>query len=429
VVVRVPTFAEARRLREDVESRVDHAVHGFRVVDARPGTADDPDGERWTRARIRAVAHGVSPGSLARLDDLVAAAAPDEGPALRTLVDLCVADTGFVLVVVDGGRDDAAAPATTAVVDAAAAAFARPLTTAGSVRAAARVRLARPEPARLERQLDRDLLTAILAEGDDAVAAWRNWRSRHSIDDFDGVARVAPMLFENLSRLEVADEWMPRIRGFHRRAWYSTQLVTRDATGAVTALRAIGCAPVVVGETVLAVDAAESGSVRSVRALDLFVPRRDATRAADALAELGWIADGLGLTDLRLARHTGLGFRTVTGRRLHLHWERLPRRCSELLGPTTDDVVRRVGPDAVEVTTESPTAQLLGLWARPGDPDPGHALSTVCATADVVARHADAIDWPRLWADCDRLELRAYAQCYLRANPRAPEIPGAPACA
>jgi hypothetical protein len=92
-------------------------------------------------------------------------------------------------------------------------------------------------------------------------------------------------------------------------------------------------------------------------------------------------------------------------------------------------VVRRVGPDAVEVTTESPTRQLLGLWARPGDPDAGHALSTVCATADLVARHADTIDWPRLWADCDRLELRAYAQWYLGANPRAPEIPGAPACA
>jgi hypothetical protein len=121
------------------------------------------------------------------------------------------------------------------------------------------------------------------------------------------------MLFENLSRLEVEDEWMPRIRGFHRRAWYSTQLITRDATDAVAALRAIDCAPVVIGETVLAVEAAESGSVRSVRALDLFVPRHDATRAGDALADLGWIADGRGLTDWRLARHTGLGFGTVAG--------------------------------------------------------------------------------------------------------------------
>ena len=52
------------------------------------------------------------------------------------------------------------------------------------------------------------------------------------------------------------------------------------------------------------------------------------------------------------------------------------------------------------MATESPTAQLLRLWARTGDPHPGHQLRTLCDTADVLER-CSARD--RLGRACGRI--------------------------
>jgi hypothetical protein len=149
------------------------------------------------------------------------------------------------------------------------------------------------------------------------------------------------------------------------------------------------------------------------------------TRVADALTRLGWTPGRRGpITEPGLEWRTWQRFRIDPGRVLFLHWRPLPQRCSHLVAPSTDDSSGRVVLHDVEVTTQSPTAELLRLWARTGDAIPGHQLRTLCDTADLLARHPDEIDWVRLWSDCERLGLVEYGETYLRTLPAGLGEPG-----
>ena len=105
------------------------------------------------------------------------------------------------------------------------------------------------------------------------------------------------------------------------------------------------------------------------------------------------------------------------GHVLFLHWHPLPQGCSRLVANLGNDIPGRVVMHEIEAEMLSPTAALLRLWARTGDPMPGHTLKTLCDTADLLARYDGEIDWARVWSDCGRLGLVGYGETYLRALP------------
>jgi hypothetical protein len=412
LVMTVEGGASARALRAAVAARDDLAVHTFRVLRPHSDAAQrEPLAGQLARMRERCRASSVRPDDVTRLDTLVAEARPATALAMLQLVDLCVADTGFLLAIVDDTDRARIPPAFTGAVQ---RVFDREIVD-GSPDLVATVRLARPAPARLERSLDQDLLAATVGRGDHARRSWQAWRARASVDDAVGFGAVAPMLSENLHRLRVADAETGRVDGIRRRAWYLNQLLTGLAATAVDALRREGCEPVLLGELPAAVRAAGAGAVRPAHAIDLCVRPDDAVRAADVLVGLGWEPGRPGpITERQLAERTWLRFRMEPRRTLFLHWRAMPQGCSRLVA---DDARGCVALNGAEVATQSPTAQLLRLWARTGDPRPGHQLRTICDTADIVERCAGEIDWDRLWSDCARLELIEYGEMYLRALP------------
>jgi hypothetical protein len=388
-------------------------VHTFRVLRPHSDAGQrEPLAGQLARMRARCRASSVRPDDVTRLDTLVAEARPATALAMIELVDLCVADTGFLLAIVDD-TDRTRIPL--AFTEAVQQVFDRRVVVDGSPDLVATVRLARPAAARLERSLDRDLLAATVDHGDAAREAWRAWRARASIDDAVGFNAVAPMLSENLSRLGVVDAETGRIGGLRRRAWYLNQLLAGLAATAVEALRRAGCEPVLLDDLPIATLAAGTGAVRPARAIDVCVRPDEAVRAADVLVGLGWEPGRHGpITERQLVERTWLRFRMEPRRTLFLHWRPLPQGCSRLVA---DEVGGRVALNGTDVATQAPTAQLLRLWARTGDPHPGHQLRTISDTADLVERCTGEIDWDRLWSSCDRLELVEYGEMYLRALP------------
>jgi len=331
------------------------------------------------------------------------------------LIDLCIADTGFILVIVDDGERAGLGPSFVQTVQ---AAFDRELVADASPDLGPSLRLIRPNPRRLERRLDRDLLAAILADGEAATQAWYAWRARENLDEHLGFGEIASMLSENLNRLGIDDVDTGRINGLRRRAWYANQLIAREAAAAVDSVLQEGCDPILLGDLPAGLRAAETGSVRPVGRIDLCVPPHAAAHVADALTRLGWTPGRPGpLTESRLEWHTWQRFRMDPGRVLVLHWRPLPQRCSHLITAPIDDASDRVALHGVEVRTQSPTGQLLRLWARTGDAVPGHLLRTLCDTADLLSRSPRDIDWLRLWSDCGRLGLVEYGETYLGALP------------
>jgi hypothetical protein len=412
----VATTADANAVRRCAARRDEFAVHNVRVVDARPGRRQwEGLDRRWELMRYRCRRFSIDPLALERLDSAVTRASSGAAAAMMHLIDLCIADTGFIFVVVD---DDKGAGFSQSFLEAAQSIFDRELLSDACGDRGLSVRLTRPVPRRLERSLDPDLLAAIVGNGDEAIRAWSAWRRRANLDEHLGFGEVAPMLSENLSRLGVHDIDQGRIDGIRRRAWYVNQLLTHQTATAVSRLLEEGFEPTLLGDIPAAVRAGEVGSVRPVRAVDLCVPPDDAARVAHILERLGWMpARGGPLTETRLERQTWRRFRIDQSRALLLHWRTLPQGCSRLVAHPADDASGRVTLHDVHVKTQSPTAALLRLWARTGDAMPGHQLRTLCDTAELMKRCPDDIDWTRLWSDCVRLGLVEYGETYLRMLP------------
>jgi hypothetical protein len=416
LVTRVATGAEARALRDDAVQRDEFAAHAFRMVNVR---ADRPQREpldrQIERMRQRCRRYSVAPAELERLDAVITAAPREIALAMLQLIDVCIADTGFLLVIVDDSGRVRLPPS---FVEAAQSIFDRELLAEVPRGDSLSVRLERPAPRRLERSLDHDLLRATLDDGDSAIAAWRAWRGRTSIDETVGFGEIAPMLAENLSRLGVDDPDMGRINGIRRRAWYLNELLTREAATVVDELAHVGIVPVLLGELPAAVRAASTRTIRPVHSIDLCVRPDEVTAAADALARHAWGSGSIRpITPQRLEQRTWQRFRIDPGRVLFLHWWPLPQHCSHLVAPEPLAVLGRATLNGTEVATLSPTAELLRCWARTGDPRPGHQLRTLCDTADIVERCSGRIDWGRLWSECARLELVDYGEMYLQALP------------
>ena len=413
VIVTVPSAADARAVRSRVVARDDLAPDNVRIVDVGSARHGSELAGPWERVRARCERYGVERGDLADLEALVTEATPGTAAAMQRAVDLCIADTGFVLVVIAQGGTD---PLGSAVVQTLQVVFERPIARLASNRDVA-FRIVRPNPDRLERRIDRDLLAAVLDRGKTALDAWRRWISTHSINDYPGFSQVAPALFERLRDLGVDDPALGRIRGMRRRAWYTARLMGRDAAEAVVALREHGCHPYVLGDIAAAIPAGATGAVRPVRSLDLYVPPDDVATASAALAALGWVPNHGDTRTSPLVEHqVSHGFRNGPGRLLRLCWQPLPARCARLVTSGADES-ESLPLDGVDALTQSPTAQLLRLWASSGDPDPGHPLRTLCATADLVARRGHEIDWRRLRSQCEQLGLAEYAEMYVRALP------------
>jgi hypothetical protein len=360
-------------------------VHSLRVVNVPP----ERSGRQRELLRQRCHHWSIPAGELEQLDAAIVAA-PTAAAAMVRLVDLCIADTGFVLVIVD----DEGVRIPPSFAEAVQRLFSRDVLFDASPDVALSTTLTRPSPQRLERSVDRDLLTAILDQGDAAVHAWHGWRARSSLDDAIGIVDVAPMLSDNLRGLGIDDVDVGRIEGMRRRAWYLSQLLTRLATTAVDRLREEGCEPVLLGDLPAGVP---------VRSIDLCVPPDQAKRAGSVLGALGWNkGSGRPIDERRLSDRTWQPFRMEPRRALFLHWRPLPQGCSRLVP---------------ELAIQSPTARLLRTWARTGDPHPGHQLRTICDTAVVIERWSSELDWPGLWSVCERLGLVGYGETYLRALP------------
>lgn len=415
VVTTVATGADARMMRNAIAQRDAFAIHKVRVVDVHPDRRPrEPLGKQKERMRQRCRRFSVGPAALDQLESAVTAASPDTALVMLHLIDLCIADTGFFLVIVDDSEQACLPPS---FVDAARTIFDRELLADASLDVGLSVQLERPTPDRLERSVDHDLLRATLDDDDAAIGAWRAWRARASLDHTLGIAEIAPMLSENLTRLGVDDVDMGRIKGIRRRAWYVNELLVRNTTTMLADLSQSGIVPVLLGDVPAAARAAETRSVRPVRSVDVCVQPDEVTRAAAIVARHGWTGNGRPITPRHIDQRTWQRFRIDPGRALFLHWRPLPQGCSRLVAPETDEAFGRVALNGTEMATLSPTAQLLRCWARTGDPFPGHQLRTLCDTADILERCSGKVDWARLWTECARLDLVEYGEMYLRELP------------
>ena len=242
------------------------------------------------------------------------------------------------------------------------------------------------------------LLRASLLHGDDAVEAWRAWRSMVDLDKLDTDSnRLLPLAWKNLTGIGENDPWFGRLKGIHHYHWARNQLVLNEAFEAVRLLQQADIPVMLLKGSVMIIHYYRDLGVRPAVDFDLMVPFEKVDAAGEALGRNGWSLNEPRHKTVNSVRPTGHAAFFVNGRHamLDLHWHLF-----------LDD--RRVGADdehwqyartietrGLSVKIPSPTDLLFHICAH-GAWGPASPIRWVADGVTLLRQAEGDIDWPRL---------------------------------
>ncbi len=135
------------------------------------------------------------------------------------------------------------------------------------------------------------LLCAAHGPDQEARAAWAKWRKIVIWDEIDHESYyLLPALYRALERLEIDDEWRPRLAGIHRKAWYANHLLRRSTTPAIQALAAAGAPLMLLPGPALVYAYQSDCGLRPLDKLHCLVSVEHLQTAQRLLPEFGWAA-------------------------------------------------------------------------------------------------------------------------------------------
>ena len=241
------------------------------------------------------------------------------------------------------------------------------------------------------------LLRAALLSRESAVTAWRDWRESGDLADVDrGSFRLLPLLYRNLTRHNIDDPQLPRLRGVYRQAWYRNQLAMERAHEAARTLTAAGI-PVMALKGAALIDGiyGESGA-RPMDDVDLMVPRRSATKALLILGEAGWSSPTHRSGDFRRALRIvhGVALVRANGLPIDLHWRLLDE--SNAGDATFWEAAEPLPFGDSSVLRLCPADQLLHLSVHGIRWDPVPPIRWAADIYLLLERRGADVDWERL---------------------------------
>jgi hypothetical protein len=133
------------------------------------------------------------------------------------------------------------------------------------------------------------LLRATVFNGDEALRAWREWRSRHDLDAVEGpTSYILPALYLNLSRLAPDDPDLPRLSAAHQSGWRRTRRTMRTAAEVLRLLHGAEITATILKGVPLALFHYRDGGARMMLDVDVLIRPDEVDTATAALAAGGW---------------------------------------------------------------------------------------------------------------------------------------------
>jgi len=259
------------------------------------------------------------------------------------------------------------------------------------------------------------LLKACLLEGQPAMEAWVNWKSRIDIDWIDeGSNRLLPLLYHNLSPLGIEDPILTRAKSVYRYQLTKTHIMFHRVMPLIGELRNGGIDVLLLKGSALILNYYKNFGIRPQLDIDIMVKPENVDRAAFLLQQQGLRCEyQQSVSTIKRFRHS-CGFAGGAEKRLDLHWH--------IMHPTSDkETVSAIWQSATvtsyndrSLLTMSPTHHLLhscthGLrWNQ-------HAPCRWVADAMMILRNAEpTIDWQMLNSLATDLQVSAVLQAAFR---------------
>jgi hypothetical protein len=250
---------------------------------------------------------------------------------------------------------------------------------------------------------DRNLLRAILADGEiarDAYAAWRRELDWSTIPP--GWQKLLPILHHNATRLGIDDPLLKRMGGVRRYLWARNLRLMQLAKTVHGALVAAAVPVMALKGSALVAHRFVNRSIRPMEDLDILVPPDHVANAMDALEGLGMHAwpfrrDSVLRRVLPQAEVSGSAFRTAAGDYIDLHWNamHLDRR------PSADVPMWQrscsIDFEGVHIRVPDPVDLVLQICGH-GAQDGGAALLRAVVDTAILIRATTPFDWDALSA-------------------------------
>jgi hypothetical protein len=259
---------------------------------------------------------------------------------------------------------------------------------------------------------DRNLLRAVLGDGEvarDAYAAWRrdvDWANLPP--SWQG---LLPILHHNATRLGIDDPLLERIRGVRRYKWARNLRLMSIAKTVHAALAAADVPVMALKGSALVVHQFVDRSIRPMEDVDILVPPDRAAEAMNALERLGMRAAPFRRASLLQrvvpqAEIAGSAFLTTEGEYLDLHWNamHLDRRPDADTGMWQRS--RLTDFEGVPVRVPDPVDLVLQICVH-GSQDGGRAMMRAIVDAALIIRAAETFDWRALVARAQHHRISA----------------------
>lgn len=254
------------------------------------------------------------------------------------------------------------------------------------------------------RPSDIALLRASLCEGNEARAAFHIWRA---LTDFEGdhdlgQYRMLPLLHENMSKLQLDDPIMPRLRGVHRFSWCEARRREFLVVKALSKLQEKGIELMALKGLALSYDYYTDAALRPMQDIDLLVRIEAVADAVRCLLELGWEHQTPALNGSKIGLRILLGSEKSVqlihkdGGEIDLHWYPFHEGVSQHVNDRFWINAEKMTVGGVELMRPSPSDLLLhvivhGLRANLVAP-----LRWAADAVMVIRRDQDAINWVEL---------------------------------
>jgi hypothetical protein len=249
----------------------------------------------------------------------------------------------------------------------------------------------RPEP---EQEL---LLRAALLKGEEAIEAWRQWKSGVDIERLDPAShRILPLLYRNLLSLGVEDLSMGKYKGVYRQTWYRNQLLFHSLASVVRSFRDADIETIVLKGAALIVLNYKDYGLRPMNDFDILIHTHQVSAAINLLRVLGWTPVDFEPTEGYISVSYSHGFRNGKGQELDLHWHVLSQ--SREMDADKDFWDGAIAVDIHGVATRAlnPADQLLHVCIHGARWNYTPPFRWVADAAIILNTERSEFDWDRL---------------------------------
>lgn len=258
--------------------------------------------------------------------------------------------------------------------------------------------MSRAKPSHLEAFLPNPpqelLLDAALAEGDAAIAAWRDYLDRVAFDATDfGSSRLLPLVYRNLNSLGYDDPYMGRMKGIYRRVWAENQKNFQHLPGIFAAFAKAGIPAMLLKGSALLLLCYRDFGLRAMGDFDVAVPVSRVHDAVAILEKMQWRAC-LESPRVPIELQHAVHMQNAAREDLDLHWHVLGHRCAEAYDRPFWEAARPLKYKGIELMSLQPSDHFLHVCLHGASWSPMAPLRWV-ADAFFLAKHCE-IDWGRV---------------------------------